>query len=161
VTTAPPITKLIKKTKTYDIFISGFLCEFPIDSFVQGFEHGTKIRVISSRKDMHKAIPGVHTGKLIMRVLASQAHSVPEMFKVHGFLVTYWFNNCNLTRPCPICSKIGHNKWECPTQNRENTPTPMIRDNSLTNTHPNDTQHTYANITAGNTSKDTRVKIIK
>ncbi|KAL3861567.1 hypothetical protein ACJMK2_007595 [Sinanodonta woodiana] len=144
VTTSPPITKMLER-KTIDVHITKFPREIPLSAFREGFEQRLGIKTLNARKDTHKTMPGVNTGKIIVKVDARDAAKIPEFLKVCGLPIQTWFYGCVKIRPCSNCGQAGHDKWKC-VQLGQNTQTDTSNNtHTTTQTQINNAlSHSYA-----------------
>ncbi|KAL3877234.1 hypothetical protein ACJMK2_034969 [Sinanodonta woodiana] len=144
VTTSPPITKMLERT-TIDVHITKFPREIPLSAFREGFEQRIGIKTLNIRKDTHKTMPGVNTGKIIVKVDARDAAKIPEFLKVCGLPIQTWFYGYVKVRPCSNCGQAGHDKWKC-VQFGQNTQTDTSNNtHTTTQTQINNAlSHSYA-----------------
>ena len=144
VTTPPPITKMLER-KTIDVYVTKFPYEIPLSAFREGFEQRLGITTLNIRKETYKTMPGINTGKIIVKIDARDAAKIPEFLKVCGLPIQTWFYGCMQVRPCSNCGQAGHDKWKC-VQLRKNTQTDItsITHTNIQTQRNKEMSHSYA-----------------
>ncbi|KAK3589715.1 hypothetical protein CHS0354_021036 [Potamilus streckersoni] len=61
----------------------------------------------------------LENNRIMIKVDKQNLETMPEFFKIKGLVVQRWFHNCHIIRPCSICGRKGHKKFDCARANMQ------------------------------------------